>query len=423
MKNITNLDKNKKASLNKAQLEVASFVLGQFASGYPADRSLSSALRAKKYLGSRDRRFISENVFSLFRWWGWIREIADANCEIRSLADNPGLLSNCLDLAAVISEIGGKGACIPPAQELSGRFQVPARILSPGKLLPDYFMACLSPGFVAENMITACQSRPPIWIRTRRGCRRRLESALKKNDAVFESPGQVPDAMKVVKCGTSLYSLPEFEEGLFEVQDIASQAVALISAPKPGEKWLDACAGAGGKTLHLADLMEGRGSIVSQDSDKRKIAELMRRAARGGFSNIRPKTADSSKKDKRRVDFFDGVLVDAPCSCSGTWRRNPDGRWRTKEGEIRRFHNLQLAILNASATSVRKGGSLVYATCSVFKAENDDVVAGFLSANPGFKPANFASPFDGKNILGTFHVDPLSLDSDAMFIAKFRRDV
>jgi 16S rRNA (cytosine967-C5)-methyltransferase len=284
-------------------------------------------------------------------------------------------------------------------------------------------MACLSPGFVAENMITACQARPPIWIRTRRGCRKRLESALEKNDAVFESPGQVPEAMKVVKCGASLYSLPEFDEGLFEVQDVASQAVALISAAKPGEKWLDACAGAGGKTLHLADLMEGRGSIVSQDSDERKIAELMRRAARGGFSNIRPKTADSSKKDKRRGDFFDGVLVDAPCSCSGTWRRNPDGRWRTKEGEIRRFHDLQLAILNASATSVRKGGTLIYATCSVFKAENEDVVAGFLSANPGFKLANFASPFDGKNIHGTFHVNPLSLDSDAMFIAKFRRDV
>ncbi len=420
-KDISKLSENKISAIKKARNEIAKEVLDRFSSGYPADRSLSSSLRARKFLGSRDRRFISESIFSLFRWWGWIKKCLKAECEIRKLAAFPDLLGNALDNASFINESLEKlSFCELPAK-LSQEFSLPISNFKQQELLPGFFTSNLSDALKINDLTQSFQTRPPIWIRTKNGAREKVVSELRRQNAKFNMPENFPNAVKILKSETSLYSMPEFKNGLFEVQDIASQMIGLIAAPKPGEKWLDACAGAGGKTLQMADMMNGKGSILSQDFDEKKIEELKRRTARASLSNVRTRIADASKRDKRHESFFDGVLVDAPCSCSGTWRRNPDGRWRTQESEIDRFHKNQLSILEATSQSVRSGGTLVYATCSVFGKENEGVISEFTASNPSFKLCTFPDPISGKIFEGILNVNPSEMDSDAVFVAKLKR--
>jgi 16S rRNA (cytosine967-C5)-methyltransferase len=421
MKNISSLTKNKFSALKKAQNDVAREVFEKFSAGYPADRTISASLRARKFLGSRDRRFISENIFALFRWWGWIKICINTDCEIRRLAANQDTLEKALNVASKIGLFLEKNDIHNLATDLSREYSIQLSALAYEKLFPDFFALKLSERIKFKDICLLFQTRPPIWLRTKHGQRERIVEILKKHNAVTSSPVKFLNSIKVIKSDTSLYALPEFKDGLFEIQDIASQIIGITTGAKSGEKWLDACAGAGGKTLQIAEMMGGKGSIISQDIDDRKITELKRRTARASLSNVRTRIADSAKKDKRREQFFDGILVDAPCSCSGTWRRNPDGRWRTQESELNRFHEKQVALLNALAPSLRIGGRLIYATCSVFKHENEDVSSDFLATNKNFQLDEFVNPIDETPRNSLLYVPAAAMDSDATFVARFKK--
>ena len=189
---------------------------------------------------------------------------------------------------------------------------------------------------------------------------------------------------------------PPFERGDLEIQDLASQAVGLACDPDPGERWWDACAGAGGKSLHLAALMKGKGLVVATDVHEIKLKEAVRRARRSPFRNLTTKAWDG-KHVAGKPGSFDGVLVDAPCSAIGTWRRNPDARWTLDREAIARLAELQGQILDAASAGVRQGGTLVYSVCTLTPAETTGVVSAFLDDAPRVPARPVPPPADRRD--------------------------
>ncbi|MBL0402451.1 RsmB/NOP family class I SAM-dependent RNA methyltransferase [Microvirga aerilata] len=187
--------------------------------------------------------------------------------------------------------------------------------------------------------------------------------------------------------GPAVQSEPEFIKGWIEIQDEGSQLAALISGVKPGEQVVDLCAGGGGKTLALAAMMDNQGQIYATDNDARRLAPIHDRLARAGARNVQVRTprakADAVSDLDGRIDC---VLVDAPCTGIGTWRRNPDAKWRLRPGSLDVRRKEQAAVLDRAAALARPGGRIVYITCSILPEENDDALTAFLERNDGFKP-------------------------------------
>ena len=203
-----------------------------------------------------------------------------------------------------------------------------------------------------------------------------------------------------------MFALKAFKAGLFEVQDEGSQLIAEACGAKPGQLVIDACAGAGGKTLALAAQMENKGRLVACDRDGRRLLELKQRARRAGAHNWEPRTvAEGASGTARIADLVgkaDVVLIDAPCSGLGALRRNPDARWRLDEAEVDSFPPRQKEILERYAALVRPGGRLVYATCSINQRENEEVRAHFLAGHREFEP------IDPSELLGAERMSALA---------------
>lgn len=432
----------------------------------PADRTLSAFLRSNHKYGSRDRQLISESIFAVFRWWGVLRkllkpslleELEKQHVEVEIQTHNPAWDIPDKTFAAIFL-----GAWIlerrelPEAaavweDELSFEFSNLRRagldryssleLLIPGviaalaqaadfknvsstgieELLPEWVYPFLPQGINNLELIKWFQQRPPMWLRAQCDDFDTLIRKLKNHGLSIQRHANIQKAICVENAKVNLYSLEEFRTGLFEVQDLASQVIGLTCSPKPGERWWDACAGAGGKTLQLADMMQRKGSVIATDIREYKLDDLRKRARRAGFPNIMCKEWDGKALRKKQQEKFDGVLVDSPCSCSGTWRRNPDARWTTSQDEITEMAELQLHILKNASSGVKKGGTLVYATCSIFAGENMGVVEKFLAENTEYALESFTNPMNGEQTDGTVQVFPWDGNCDAMFAARFRR--
>jgi 16S rRNA (cytosine967-C5)-methyltransferase len=227
----------------------------------------------------------------------------------------------------------------------------------------------------------------------------------------------LPDALQIPR-GLNLRALSPQLTGLMEIQDLASQAVGIVCAPRAGERWWDACCGSGGKALHLADLMGETGRVLATDIRAGTLDEMTRRMRASRLRSIEIRKWDGTAAPDA---LFDGVLVDAPCSGLGTWHRNPDARWRTSPAEIDRLATLQLGLLRTCAQRVKPGGVLVYATCTLTAPENDGVIDEFLSDGGDFLPASFPSPLDGSTCEGRLWIYPWQAGCNGMFIARFMR--
>lgn len=208
-----------------------------------------------------------------------------------------------------------------------------------------------------------------------------LLNILTEEGCPAESVLQLPDALRLIQ-RKNVFSLKSFQEGRFEVQDAGSQMIAPLLQPEPGMRVVDACAGAGGKSLHLAALMKNKGKILSLDIHEWKLTELKRRARRNGVDIIETRLIDGTKTIKRLEQSFDRVLLDVPCSGSGVIRRNPDSKWKFKVSELERLVALQSEILMTYSKMTKPGGVLVYATCSIFPVENEMQVHEFLRLHP-----------------------------------------
>jgi 16S rRNA (cytosine967-C5)-methyltransferase len=224
-----------------------------------------------------------------------------------------------------------------------------------------------------------------------------------------------------------LFRRAEFHAGEFEIQDISSQAVGWLCAPKPGETWWDACSGQGGKLLHLSDLMENKGLIWASDRAEWRLQKLKRRTGRAKVFNYRAALWDGGAKLPTKTKF-DGVLVDAPCSGVGTWQRNPHARWTTTLQDVQELAGVQKDLLAHAAASVKLGGKLIYAVCTLTKAETTEIVEHFQQAQPEFEPMmlEFAVGENSKNLLPSsspMTIWPQDLGGNGMFVAAWRQKI
>jgi 16S rRNA (cytosine967-C5)-methyltransferase len=275
--------------------------------------------------------------------------------------------------------------------------------------------------------------RAPLTVRanTLEGTRDELRQRLQR-EGVTATPTAYSPWGLVLDGHANAFALQAFRDGLFEIQDEGSQLIALAVGARPGQKVIDACAGAGGKTLALAMEMHNRGEIAALDVDEGRLEEARRRARRDGVHNVRTRVvpADPAEADAVVAPLAgaDRVLVDAPCSGLGTLRRKPDARWRLQPSDPERFAGLQLELARRHAALVKPGGRFVYATCAIGRTENDDVAERLAREVPGLAPLPAAQAL-GAELAAALGADghvvklyPHRHGTDGFFIACFRRE-
>lgn len=356
-----------------------------FNDGHYADKVVQQLLKRDKRWGSRDRGFVAETTYDIVRWKRLYSEIAEVK--------EPFNRDEIWRMFAVWATL--KGITLPdwkyfentPTRKIKGRFDEFSKIRKIKESFPDW-MDELAAEALGEAVWTkeaaALNEQADVILRvnTLKTTREKLKSDLFDLDIETEALEKYPNALKLAERG-NVFTTEAFKNGHFEVQDASSQLVAEYLQVEPGMRVVDTCAGAGGKTLHLASLMENKGQIIALDIYDNKLKELKRRAKRAGAHNIEPRHIDSTKVIKKLYDKADRVLIDAPCSGLGVLRRNPDAKWKMQPEFIEKIKKTQAEILSSYSRMVKSGGKLVYATCSILPSENQDQVTKFLASESG----------------------------------------
>ncbi|WII71211.1 SAM-dependent methyltransferase [Bdellovibrio sp. 22V] len=345
-----------------------------FEQGQYADKVIQRNLKAQKQWGSRDRRFFAETVYEIVRWERLLSYLADDN-----------------DFWKIWGAYWVRqGHELPQWDELEGLSA--QQVLARQKDIPSFAVAQSIPNWMDERLaqelgaeykdvVRALNQPAEVFLRT--NILKTTPDELLKTladagiSATKVSP-DLPHALKLTERKNVFITEP-FKKGLFEVQDAASQMVVPLLDVQPGHRVVDACAGAGGKSLHMASLMKNKGKIISLDIHEWKLKELKVRARRDGVDVIETRVIDSSKVIKRMSQTADRVLLDVPCSGMGVLRRNPDSKWKLTNDEISRLQQLQYEILTTYSDMTKKGGKMVYATCSLLPSENEKQIEKFMA--------------------------------------------
>jgi 16S rRNA (cytosine967-C5)-methyltransferase len=370
------------------------------------DRRLPARLEAllrRREFGARDRRLYRELLYTALRHLPWIEELA-ARAEADAIRAVAWLAAATPATQGFREALVGGWPAVPPTIAARAR-----QLGVAGGLLPAWFQPHCPAAFESPNL-EALHLRAPVWIRMQTDAPEAVLAEINARGGAAIPAPVLPGAWEI-RGEADLTATAAWRAGRFEVQDLGSQLILASAAVRPGDRWLDACAGAGGKTLQLARLVGPAGRVDAHDIRGPALAELSRRARRGGFANIHPAL--------RLPDHggYDGVLVDAPCSGSGTWRRAPHLKWCTSPADLAAHAARQRELLARFAPLVRPGGLLVYATCSLSREENEAVVAAFLAAGSAFapEPPAGAAAGPGRVILPAEH------NTDGFFVATLRR--
>lgn len=399
--------------------------------GAPADRIVSSYFRARRYAGSKDRRAVTETVYGVLRDRGALSwRLGEA-----------GLPENARGLVAARRVLGGESEALfdewsqgeahgPEAftdeeRDGLGRLAELSDAAAPAWArhnLPEWLNGVFDARYGGEldAVMDGMAGRAATDIRV---------NTLKASPKTDGLEGAAPCAFSPMGLRLServnLSQIPAYREGLIEVQDESSQIAAILCGVQPGEQIIDYCAGAGGKALALAALMENQGQIYAYDSDWRRLGRLPERGQRAGARNIQVVKELSGLPAKA-----DAVLLDVPCSASGTWRRNPDLRWRLTQERLENFTRVQRDLLKAGAERVRPGGRLIYSVCSIVPAEGEEQIDHFLASHEDFKLRAYADnwPFDDHPVPETASNNPGCLlllphrhGCDGFFVAVLER--
>ena len=363
---------------DQATLNHAAQVLAAISDDQRADSALRLYFEAHRYLQPPLKRAISHAVFVYFRWLSWLepkvapqKRLAQAlTLQERFDANPKAVKAETLAALAVPAWLWTE-LDFPAESQRDSPSKASATEGHPQKSTPSPKAAYLR----------QLQRDPALWLRARPG----TAEAVAKSLFACQRTDLAPDALRFT--GTQdLFRTEQFTSGEFEIQDLASQLVSVACAPQPGETWWDTCAGEGGKTLHLADLMQNKGVVWATDRSAKRLDTLKRRASRAKLFNYRAALWDGSTKLPVKVKC-DGILVDAPCSGVGTWQRNPHARWTTSQHDVRELAATQLALLNAVAGSLKPGGRLIYSVCTLTRSETTAVAAAFTAAHPELEPA------------------------------------
>ncbi len=351
--------------------------------------------------GKRDRAFVAETTYEIVRW----RRLLEFGAQNEDL------------WALLAAQLVKSGHDLPDWEEFWSfdALQIRARLQTPHlprairESIPDWLetLGQNQLGACWEREISALNEEAPVVLRanTLKISRDELKARLEFKDILTDAIEGLPDALQLRE-RRSISHNSLYQEGYFEFQDAASQLVAPFLGAKSGMKILDACAGAGGKSLHLAALIENRGHIVSCDVEGEKLIELRRRASRNGVSCLETVSPD---KLQSRPQPFERILIDAPCSGSGTLRRQPDLKWRFSPDFLSQIEAKQREILEFYAPMLQNGGALVYATCSIFPSENERQIEWFLGHNSAFE-------LEEQRV-----ISPAATGFDGFFMARMRR--
>lgn len=405
----------------------------------PADAVTSAFFRTHRHLSDADRGDILDRLYALLRhrgrlgWWLAQFDSADTprNRLLAWLALAEGLtpdqikrhLAGTTGLSdpehRLVRQLQGRAVDHPDMPE-DLRLECPAWAIGP---LRQRFGAA----FAAEMAASLAPAPLDLRVNPVKATRGDVLRRMQDLGLRAEPTPLAPFGIRVHE-RLSLARLPGLGTGEIEIQDEGSQLVALLVDAKPGDRVVDFCAGAGGKTLAIAAQMMNRGRLIACDVNAARLDRCAERLRRAGLHNVetRALASETDRWVKRHKGGFDHVLVDAPCSGTGTWRRNPDARWRAPDLGLPTLLSVQAQILASAARLVKPGGRLVYATCSVLREENEAQVAAFLSTHPDFSvlPLRQAAP----NVTGSAHPEYLSLTparngTDGFFAAVLQRGI
>jgi 16S rRNA (cytosine967-C5)-methyltransferase len=366
-------------------IAVAANVVARADWSKPADAVLRATLREHGGISREEGGTIGGAVFAYYRWRGWLGQKAEVKHAIYRALELDELFRK---RPQSISEEGLRRA-IP--RWVAGEMDV------------------------STEWLRALQTEPVLWLRARPGQGGGLAEKL---------PGATPsecvqDALSYAG-REDLFRTVEFHAGEFEIQDISSQAVGLACAPQPGETWWDACAGEGGKTLHLCDLMGYRGRVWASDRAEWRLQRLKRRAARAKVFNYRSISWDGGAKLPVKTKFY-GILVDAPCSGLGTWQRNPHARWTTQRRDVHELADAQKRLVVHAAAALRPGGRLVYSVCTMTRQETTGVVDTIARLLPELEPMPIVLPWKKTAATNQVWLWPQEMAGNGMFIAAWRK--
>jgi len=356
-----------------------------FNEGEYADKVVARALKKDKRWGSHDRKFVAETIYEIVRWKRLYVEIA----EVREPFDR----DNIWRIFAVWAVL--RGYNLPdwkyfeetPVRRIKGRFDELTKTRKFKESIPDW-MDELGVKELGETIWTKElaaqneQAKVILRVNKLKTTKEKLRALLMDLNIDTEFHADYPDALILTE-RANVFLTDAFKDGLFEVQDASSQLVAYFLDVKPGMRVVDTCAGAGGKTLHLASLMENKGQLIAMDLYESKLKQLKIRAKRNGAFNIEPRVIESTKTIKKLHEKADRVLIDAPCSGLGVLKRNPDSKWKLQPEFIENIKKIQAEVLENYSKIVKPGGKLVYATCSVLPSENQEQIQHFLTTEIG----------------------------------------
>jgi 16S rRNA (cytosine967-C5)-methyltransferase len=381
----------------------AATIIAQVSPDVHADFALKREFAGDPDLTPQDKRDLSRAVFAYYRWFRWF--------------DHTSAVASRVNTALDLQRKFDAGPASVNATHLAER------------VLPAWALASIDfPSTAARTAyLLQLQREPALWLRPQRAYASALARILKPNTApdfarsgfTFQSPALTPTALRY-EGPTDLFRTDEFKQGLFEIQDLASQLVGHACAPLPTETWWDACAGEGGKMLHLSDLMNNKGLIWASDRHTGRLATLRKRAGRAKAFNYRPVVWTGGPVLPTKTKF-DGILVDAPCSGVGTWQRNPHARWSTTETDVKELAEIQLQLLENTRKALKPGGRLLYAVCTLTRQETTDIVRAFSQAHPELEPITLLGLPAPKTGPATGHfLWPQDLNANGMFIAAWR---
>ena len=356
-----------------------------FNEGVYADKAVEKALKRDKRWGSRDRKFVAETIYEIVRWKRLYAEIA----EVKEPFDR----NNLWRLFSVWCVL--KGIALPdwnqieptPTRRIKGKFDELSKIRKFRESIPDWIDE-VAVSELGEELWTkelaALNKQAEVILRTNtlNTTKEALQKELQDESIFTEFIPNHSDALRLVE-RANVFRTEVFKKGYFEVQDASSQLVAEYLDVAPGMKVIDTCAGAGGKTLHLASFMKNKGQIIAMDIYESKLKKLKIRARRNKVHNIDTRVIDSTKPIKKLYNKADRVLIDAPCSGIGVLRRNPDSKWKLQPEFLDNIKKVQQDILQKYSKMVKSGGKLVYATCSVLPSENQNQITEFLTSESG----------------------------------------
>ena len=356
-----------------------------FNEGEYADKVVARALKKDKRWGSHDRKFVAETIYEIVRWKRLYVEIA----EVKEPFDRDKIWR----IFAVWAVL--RGYNLPdwkyfeetPVRRIKGKFDELTKTRKFKESIPDW-MDELGVKELGEEIWTKElaaqneQAKVILRVNKLKTTKEKLRAILMDLNIETEFHNDYPDALILTE-RANVFLTDAFKDGFFEVQDASSQLVAYFLDVKPGMRVVDTCAGAGGKTLHLASLMENKGQLIAMDLYESKLKQLKIRAKRNGAFNIEPRVIESTKTIKKLHEKADRVLIDAPCSGLGVLKRNPDSKWKLQPEFIENIKKIQAEVLENYSKIVKPGGKLVYATCSVLPSENQEQIKHFLSTEIG----------------------------------------